>query len=267
MGKLESQDQSLHFIERVNMAFLVEMCILPKETSFTWLKISGNIPRLHLNLSDRKYRALLKTLDLINYGFSSTLVLEDSAQIVSEEVLDEWSYQGAMSPVLNADEFFDAEEDLSSVASAELEAESLPQSVPQMDASRLEMARVVVEFSFNVGEVSASLRKSGTHSLEAEEKKLADLNIYDFDLKYTSRPFDFKTKITIASAEVVDNMQMESAKFQYLMSQSRKEEEGESGNRFITIGYDSIQRDSPDFNGTDQIAEIGFGGIYIPYQV
>jgi hypothetical protein len=31
MEKLEEDgDQSLHFIERVNMAFKVEMCILPK---------------------------------------------------------------------------------------------------------------------------------------------------------------------------------------------------------------------------------------------
>ena len=46
------------FIERIDMNFLVEMCILPGKTEFTKFKISGQLPLLSVNLSDSKYKIL-----------------------------------------------------------------------------------------------------------------------------------------------------------------------------------------------------------------
>jgi vacuolar protein sorting-associated protein 13A/C len=257
MEKLGSKenDHSLHFIERVNMAFSVEMCILPKETSFTWLKVTGNLPRLHLNLSDRKYKAFMKTLSFISYSIS-TPVVDLVAERISVVTSNDWidSYP---SPDLGTDEFFDAEEDIES------NQDDMPISNPLLtvvasDQDLIKMSHTVIEFVFQVGEVSVSLQKTDP-SNSFEESTLAELNIYDFGLKYVSRPFDYKAIIHIASAQIKDNMQ-QSEQFQYLMFKAaRADGEGER-EKFITIVYDSINRTSPEFKGIDQAADVKFGG-------
>lgn len=267
MEKLQSieDDQSLHFIERVNMKFTVELCILPKETAFTWLKVSGNLPRLHLNLSEKKYRAVMRTLDYIGYGFSTSESVPTKAhQGTKDDWIDGLSYSD--SPMLTADEFFDAEESLRdspTIASASVEADLSSASNEEL----VQMNRIVIEFLFTVGEVSASLQKADpiTH----EESALADVNIYNFDLKYVSRLFDYKAVIDIASAQILDNTQRDNEQFKYLLSEStRGESGGEVSQKFISIVYDSINRNSPEFKGTDQAADIGFGGMreYLKYQ-
>src|SRR6202008_1548416 len=59
------ENDYLHFVERIDMSFLVEMCILPKTIEMTRFRVSGHLPLLSVNFSDRKYRSLMTIIDLI----------------------------------------------------------------------------------------------------------------------------------------------------------------------------------------------------------
>lgn len=59
----QQESSALHIIERVGMTFVVQnaMLNLPNLTRF---KVSGNLPRLHVNLSDVKYKSLMRIIDV-----------------------------------------------------------------------------------------------------------------------------------------------------------------------------------------------------------
>lgn len=54
-----------HFIERINLNFTLHNCILPKAPNLTKFKITGHLPALQVNFSDRKYKTLMQLISLI----------------------------------------------------------------------------------------------------------------------------------------------------------------------------------------------------------
>jgi hypothetical protein len=200
----------------------------------------------------------MKTLAFISYSISAPVV-DLVAESIAEAAPDEWDIPFS-SPLLGADDFYDAEEDIDSIFSEKDKLDISPSSGPPLttvaasEQDLVNMTRTVIEFIFQVGEVSVSLQKT-------DESTLAELNIYDFGLKFISRPFDYKAVIHIASAQLLDNMQ-QSEKFQYILSKATGVAGEEESQKFITIVFDSVNRTSPQFKGTDQAADILFGGIY-----
>jgi vacuolar protein sorting-associated protein 13A/C len=54
----------LHVVERINLDFKVENSILSKSPILTRFKVSGQLPDLKVNFSDRKYRLFLHMIDV-----------------------------------------------------------------------------------------------------------------------------------------------------------------------------------------------------------
>ena len=55
---------NLHIIDRINMDFTLETSIIPKATDLTKTRISGHLPVLHASISDKKYKNLMKLIDI-----------------------------------------------------------------------------------------------------------------------------------------------------------------------------------------------------------
>lgn len=64
-----SQD-SLHFLERLTIAFQIEKSIVPTALNLAQFKVSGVLPSLQLNFSDTKYKSLMRLIDVCipNFG-------------------------------------------------------------------------------------------------------------------------------------------------------------------------------------------------------
>ncbi|KAI9725458.1 MAG: hypothetical protein M1828_003129 [Chrysothrix sp. TS-e1954] len=60
----ESHLKDLHIVDRINMDFLIETCIVPKSTELTKMRITGKLPVLHASISGSKYRSLMRLLDV-----------------------------------------------------------------------------------------------------------------------------------------------------------------------------------------------------------
>jgi vacuolar protein sorting-associated protein 13A/C len=54
----------LHVLERINLDFKAENSILSKAPNLTRFKVSGQLPDLKVNFSDRKYKLLMHMIDV-----------------------------------------------------------------------------------------------------------------------------------------------------------------------------------------------------------
>lgn len=66
----DSTDHGLHLLERINLDFTIHNSILPKAPNLTKLKVTGHLPTLRVNFSDRKYKTLMRIIDVAipNFG-------------------------------------------------------------------------------------------------------------------------------------------------------------------------------------------------------
>src|SRR5690242_4490766 len=56
--------KNFHIVDKINMDFKVELCIVPKASDLTKFRVSGNLPVLHASISDAKYKNLMKLIDV-----------------------------------------------------------------------------------------------------------------------------------------------------------------------------------------------------------
>lgn len=55
---------SLHLLERINLDLQVQNSIVPTAFNLARFKVSGHLPSLQVNLSDTKYKALMRLIDV-----------------------------------------------------------------------------------------------------------------------------------------------------------------------------------------------------------
>lgn len=55
----------MHVIDKINMTFHVHLSILPQAPNLTKIKVFGDLPLLQVNFSDRKYKTLMRIVDLV----------------------------------------------------------------------------------------------------------------------------------------------------------------------------------------------------------
>lgn len=59
-----SASDSLHLLERINIDLQVQNSIVPSALSLARFKVSGKLPSLFVNISDTKYKALMRLIDV-----------------------------------------------------------------------------------------------------------------------------------------------------------------------------------------------------------
>lgn len=60
----DESKKHLHIVDRINIDFTVEISIIPKAPNLTKFRIMGNMPVLHVSISDKKYKTLMKIIDV-----------------------------------------------------------------------------------------------------------------------------------------------------------------------------------------------------------
>jgi len=59
------KENDLHVIDKINMTFHVHLSILPQAPNLTKIRVFGELPLLQINFSDRKYKTLMRIVDLV----------------------------------------------------------------------------------------------------------------------------------------------------------------------------------------------------------
>ncbi|KAI8844441.1 hypothetical protein BJ741DRAFT_543605 [Chytriomyces cf. hyalinus JEL632] len=249
-----STNTHLHFLERADILFNVELSILPKLSNHIKTIITGKLPRLHLNMSDRKYRSFMKILDIVTRRHPTATDEPGEPQIESKP--ERWMEHGNIDFLLPTDDeddsFFDAEESIPK-ESSQASQETAPDAI-------------LMQFVFEIGQVSASLRKSDLENPVHHSKVLADLKISGFNLTFNQRPYDYNVKIQINSISIEDKLELHGRTLtvpRYLLypSSTTSESVPSADENLMLIEYNSLKPDSPDYKGVDQDVKVSFASV------
>ncbi|KAJ1549196.1 hypothetical protein HK405_008107 [Cladochytrium tenue] len=239
------QNSPYHFLEKVDLSFNIELCILPRLARHVRLAVTGKLPRLHINLSDMKYKTIMRIIDLVlTQSFKST---NQATQAIAVQPI-EWSYDNDGEDILlkadAEDSFFDAAETIENNS-------VLPTPLDSPD-------KELLRFTFEVGEVSASLSRS-EKQLPFPEKSLAELRVSGFNLNFLRRPLDMSVSLRIRSVSVEDLLHgVSQAGPQFLLAPCLPIVSDEN---FILVEYTSAKESSPDYKGFDQTVDVSFASV------
>ncbi|KAJ3408710.1 hypothetical protein HDV05_004781 [Chytridiales sp. JEL 0842] len=237
-----STQTSLHVLEKVDISFNIELCILPKLANHTKMAVAGKLPRLHINLSDRKYKTIMSIVDLLTkkQGADDKSIV---ATTTATALANAQPGYFAAADANDGDSFYDASESLESVSAAV--------AVDPVD-------KVLLRFSFEVNDFLVSLQRT---EIDKSERTLAALHIVGFDLQMQQRPYDLGVQIQILSVSIEDKLQQTTDdNFKYLLRPSLAEN-SKNTTPLLLVEYTSLRTGSPEYQGVDQSVEISLASV------
>ncbi|KAJ5640466.1 hypothetical protein N7528_000091 [Penicillium herquei] len=189
------ESKNFHIVDRINVDFVLEMCIVPKVTQLTRTRISGNLPELHASMSDTKYKGLMKLIDIAIPQFDTGKPSDPAAAKAIEEKVNATRARSAsfQPPALR---------DLP-VVDEEFEADSESENSKKSLESNNNIHRRDFEFKFNVGRLRGSLFRSDSQD-PLNDKLLVELVAEGFELDFYMRPYDMVAEVVLKSLSVDD---------------------------------------------------------------
>ncbi|EIT80868.1 vacuolar protein [Aspergillus oryzae 100-8] len=232
---------NLHIIDRINVDFVLEMCIVPKVTELTRTRISGHLPELHASMSDTKYKGLMKLIDIAIPRFDEG----SQESIVSGKGPEESSIPGTRArsssfqpsvmrelPAVDEDSDEDSDD------------ENMSKSVE----GPTNLHRRDFEFKFTVGRLRGSLFRSDPND-QLHDHLLVELVAEGFALDYYMRPFDMVAEIVLKSLSVDDYIEENPApEFKRIVSS--KGFDADEDKDLFHLKFVRVKPESPEFQST-----------------
>lgn len=234
--------KNLHIIDRINVDFVLEMCIVPKATELTRTRISGHLPELHASISDAKYKGLMKLIDIAIPRFddettppNAVLPKKDKdGKIASGNRGRSSSLQPSSQRQLPVvDDESDAEGE---------EAQPKKNVVKPANIHRRDF-----EFKFTVGRLRGSLFRSDSSDSQLD-KLLIELNAEGFELDFYMRPFDMVAEVVLKSLGVDDHIEENAPEFKRIISS--KGFNADEDKDLFQLKFVRVKPESPEFEST-----------------
>ncbi|KAJ9050363.1 Vacuolar protein sorting-associated protein 13 [Entomophthora muscae] len=239
----------LHVIDRINMSLDLFMSILPQVSHLTKTRLAGHLPQVTVNLSTRKYKAIMSTLDILlpsDEEESSSLTIptrftpsesmprgplfRDQDADPFEEVIEE------------EDEFYDAEDD----------------TQQQIEAKYKNLNAKLFVIDFAIDKLKVSVRKAG-------EIEIADAHLDGFKLHMVSHPFHMDVGIVIQRLTMFDKVFPDSEICHVITSALTNP--GDSPKTLLKLDYTRVNPDSPEFEsrfeGIAQTVDAAFSTVNV----
>lgn len=277
-GKKEGQ---AHVIQRIDMEFLVELCILQGATQFTKFKVSGHLPLLSVDLSNTKYKTLMRMIDLILDSISTNDPSQPAlpapqyqAQEKPKNILAERLWGNSQHDIYVSDTETESLadstfSDSSRPPTRQWQHESEPTSASSsVMVSSMKFEQEDFRFMFKVDKVQATVHETSQNDPNVDIL-LCELNLDTFDLDFVSRPHDMLVNVSLKSLNVVDKME-HGNEFGYLVTSDYVDESDlnkRSTKDLVHVKYMQVKKDHPlyeeRYQGFDQTVEITLSTLNI----
>lgn len=273
----------LHLVERIDMSFLVELCILRNSVDLANIKISGHIPLLAVNFSDTKYRMLMQIPRLIE---ASGILRDNDQSALSTGPAADASKSKQTSDLMrtrlwkqteeeflldsdseDSDELSDDAGSLTGVGDGTMTAAtSSVVSRKSTDGKNTVSAhQKIFELDFRVDRVSANILEANVVDGRASEDLLCDLVLQHLAVGYCLRPHDTAIYVSLKSLDVADRVK-HGNEFKYLVTSDQDVlqtggniSEAEAKD-LVNVEYIRVDRMHPEYldkyKGIDQTANI-----------
>nr|XP_019015055.1 vacuolar protein sorting-associated protein vps13 [Kwoniella pini CBS 10737]OCF53836.1 vacuolar protein sorting-associated protein vps13 [Kwoniella pini CBS 10737] len=246
MSALDDQSSGsdeLHVLERINMSFSVQNAIA-NAPNLTKFKVAGHLPELHVNFSDRKYKTLMKFIDVAIPKFGEdaapqepapALTHNQSRAVFRSAQIEEYNFDDTRSIVSH--HTATDKDDSSSLGKGEQFYEARDDQT-----EKSAMRQISFEFSFSVGRLQASLYKSTSPT---SEKAFADAVLEDFGLTFALRKYDMSVDLYLKSVALA-MIEGGSAR-KPILSSANNGETSPTDLKLLKVRYLKVQKESPEF--------------------
>ncbi|KAL9632336.1 MAG: hypothetical protein Q9204_003838 [Flavoplaca sp. TL-2023a] len=252
--QLSAKDNSrnYHIIDRINMDFVLETSIIPKASDLTKTRVSGHLPVLHASISDKKYKNLMKLIDIAVPKFETDESSENTPKDASQKQLpaagqsraDEAlgrSRSKSVSVAAQKDLVLEDESD----AEDDIQAQ---QTTKRMEEEGVNLHQRNFEFKFTVDKLQGSLFRADSDETKPDQL-LVELVAEHFELDFYLRPYDMVAEVILKSMNVDDYIDEDpSPEFRKIIS-SRGFGAKEDKDLF-NIKFVKVNNDSPEFKST-----------------
>ena len=252
--QLISKDDSknLHIIDRINMDFVLETSIIPKASDLTKTRISGHLPVLHASISDKKYKNLMKLIDIAIPDFGSDESLDGRTPAPTKE------HKDASSEKLSAEDTLGrsrsksfsapAQHDLIVEDDSDDEGSDKSKEVAKDTEGEINLRQRNFEFKFTVDKLQGSLYRSDPDGRQPD-KLLVELVAEHFQLEFYLRPYDMVAEVLLRSLNVEDYIDEDpSPEFKQIISS--RGFDAEEDKDLFNVKFVKVKPESPEFEST-----------------
>ncbi|KDQ63547.1 hypothetical protein JAAARDRAFT_29565 [Jaapia argillacea MUCL 33604] len=235
---------NLHLLERVSLGLEVQNSIVPSVLTLARFKVSGTLPTLQVNLSDTKYKSLMRLIDVCIPHFDD----ETEADVPPPKVQTSGAFQlPSLFGTTDSEYGVDTEDEENG------ERKDHSTKADDGDAERLDLHQHIFEFNFQVEKLRVSLSKS---SPDGNESPVGDLGLEGFSLAFALAKFDMKVDVNLKSL-TMDVDQPGQERMQCISSAISDVKHDKD---LLTVAYTRVQQISPEYasiyEGIDQNVDI-----------
>ncbi|KAF8453095.1 hypothetical protein BGX38DRAFT_1249760 [Terfezia claveryi] len=246
LSQLHATADEKHFyiVDRINIDFVVQISIVPKAQNLTKFKISGHLPVLQASISDKKYKALMRIIDVAIPKF------EEINPVPPEKTVRQPT-QGIASPTYaditkkKAFQFVQQQDLVISDESEDGGDDRFEEASDGISDSLPSIQQRTFEFTFKVDKLQGSLSRSDPNGGESE-KELAILVAEHFQLDFYLRPFDMVAEVLLKSFNIEDLVdENPSPDFRRIVTSDGFN--SDSGKPLFYVKYVKVNPQSPEF--------------------
>ncbi len=249
--------KNLRIIDRINMDFTLETSIIPKATDLTKTRISGHLPVLHASISDKKYRNLMKLIDIAIPRFDSDESLDgrtkaptNHIRVPTTEKAEKAREKSRAHDVMNKphSKSVSAQQDLNVDDDDEDDAKKSRPVAKSKDGEEINLHQREFELKFTVDKLQGSLYRSDPADRKPDQL-LVELVAEHFHLDFYLRPYDMVAEVLLKKLNVEDYIEEDpSPEFKNIISS-----EGfgaEEDKDLFNVKFVKVNNDSPEFLST-----------------
>lgn len=245
--KSEGDPKNLRIIDRINMDFVLETSIIPKATDLTRTRISGHLPVLHASISDRKYKNMMKLINVVIPKFGEDEAQNEKPKKSVKEIKDRPApHKG------KADDIISRPRSKSLQPSAvqqdlvvDEDSEDDEESPGNENKQEVNLNQRNFEFKFTVDKLQGSLYRSDPENRKSDQL-LVELVAEHFHLDFYLRPHDMVAEVLLKSLKVDDHIDKDPIpEFKEIISS--KGFDAEENKDLFTIKFIKVDQESPEF--------------------
>ncbi len=251
--QLHTKDDSknLHIIDRINMEFVLETSIIPKAADLTRTRVSGHLPVLHASISDKKYKNLMKLIDIAIPKFDSDDSLDGRTSTPTQRKsipLEKSKTNDPLERGRSKSFSTPAQQDLVLEEDSDDESSHKSKESEKDSDDEIKLHQRNFEFKFTVDKLQGSLFRSDPEGRQPDDL-LVELVAEHFHLDFYQRPYDMVAEVLLKSLNVEDYIEdAPSPDFKQIIS-SRGFDSDEDKDLF-NIKFVKVDPKSPEFVST-----------------
>ncbi|KAF9459895.1 vacuolar protein sorting-associated protein 13 [Collybia nuda] len=252
-------NDSLHLLERINIDIQVQSSIVPTVLSLARLKVSGKLPTLRVNLSDTKYKSLMRLIDVCVPEFDDDTSKErqsTTARSVSGAFQLPTGLFGQ--PEIEYNIIDDGDDD------SEIENEDEDGSITRGEdlfyeaddgsLERPDLHQHSLELNFQVDHLKVEISKTSNAGVD---KPIGSVSFEHFVLGFSLAKYDMKVVVNLRAVSM-DLAQPGTEKLLRFISSAGSLQTKDQD--LLSVTYTRVQKDSPEFlgvyEGIDQSVDI-----------